>query len=312
MRNFLKLLFTFCVPACCFVLAIAIIDPFSYFQKASAPGVSDLKEKVALKVNPRLAKWIKFKKHPSEIIILGDSRSDQLKASYFEENLKEPVVNLSYGGGTLSEMIETFKEIVKIKRIKKVYIGISFNLYNARNSMNLVPEAIETSGSIPAYLSSKFCIRASMEYLKAITSNQSEIESPPFTKDEFWDYQLYSAAANFYRAYSYPQEYFNGLKSVSDYCFENNIKLIFVIPPTHIQLQKRIHDFQLTDQEKKFKSDLKQLGDVFDYDYPSELTNSKLNFVDPFHSIDSISRIVVNEITTGKIKYGRHYAKLEY
>ncbi len=308
MRDFLKPLLIFFIPISCFVVLLIIIDPFNYLIDETIIENSNLKERISLKVNSRLFKWIKYKHNPVESIILGDSRSDQLKEQYFEENLKEPIINLSYGGGTLPEIIETFNQISKINRIKKLYIGISFNLYNGKNSMNLVPEAVEISTSISSYLTSKYCVKSSIQYLQAMVLNKSEIETPPFTKDEFWDYQLYSAVSNFYRAYTYPGNYYNDLKKISDYCLENNVELIFIIPPTHTDLQKRIDDFNLAEQEKRFKSDIITLGDVFDFDYPNELTSNKSNFIDPFHSIDSISKIVVTEVTTGKTHFAKYYS----
>jgi len=305
MKPFIKAFLFFSAPLLLFLFLQAYIDPFQLIRKESDTVKYELKKKISMEINSRLYKLIEYNRDPSAVVILGDSRADQLKSVYFEELLDEHVQNLSFGGGTLPEVIQTFEEISKTKKIKQVYLGISFNLYNSKNSMNLVPEAIELKGSIISYLNSKYCIKATFQYSKALLLHENGIATIPFTKEEFWNYQLYSAASNFYRSYSYPDTYFEGLKKIADYCSLNKIKLIFFIPPTHVDLQNRIHDFKLDNEDKQFKEDIASLGDLYDFDYSTPLTVSRSNFKDPYHSIDSISKIVVREIVTGDLVHGR-------
>lgn len=306
MRTYIKSLLLFASPLVCFLFVLAYMDPFNFFREEHDAGSLKLKKEVSTSVNARLYKLIEYGRNPTEVVILGDSRTDQLKSEFWEGHLQKKVTNMSFGGGTLPEIISTFKEVAKSGKIKEVYIGVSFNLYNQNNSMNLVPEAVNIKESALSYLASKYCFKAALKYSKARITGDSKNNAPPFSREEFWDYQLFSSASNFYRAYTYPQLYYNELADISAYCKKNYIKIVFIIPPTHTDLQKRIDDFFLSEKEAAFKNDMSTLGEVYDFDTPNELTSRKENFIDPFHSTDSISQIVVAEILTGKT----HYAKV--
>lgn len=305
MYKFIKSILLFSSPIAIVALALLYIDPFGLnFSEGNAER-KELKKKASVEVNSRLYKLIDFSKANAEVVILGDSRSDQLKASYFEEALHKKTYNLSYGGGTLPEVIETLRWVIDQKKVKEIYMGINFNLYNEKNSMNLVPEALELQESTLSYLTSKYCFRAALLYGKARVTGDNITTEPPFSKEEFWEYQLNSSANNFYRAYSYPKKYFQDLKELTTLCSKNGIQVLFFIPPTHTDLQRKIAGFNLTQQAGQFKEDLRSIGKVYDFDYENEMTLNRNNFVDPFHAVDSISRIVVGEIVTGNLVNGR-------
>jgi len=52
--------------------------------------------------------------------------------------------------------------------------------------------------------------------------------------------------------------------------------------------------------EKKFKEDLKKLGDVYDFNYPNEITKERNNFSDPFHFRDEVAKTIVEELFKDK------------
>jgi len=305
MNTFIKRLLLFIVPLVCFLFALAYIDPFNFFREERDAVSLKYKKEVSTSTNARLYKLIEYERNPAEVVILGDSRTDQLKSEFWESHLQKKVTNMSFGGGTLPEIISAFHEVAKSGKIKEVYIGVSFNLYNQNNSMNLVPEAANLKESALSYLASKYCFKAALKYGKARITGDTKSSAPPFSREEFWEYQLFSSASNFYRTYTYPQLYYKELADIVDYCKKNDIKIVFIIPPTHTDLQKRIADFSLSEKEAVFKNDLRMLGEVYDFDTPNELTSRKENFIDPFHSTDSISQLVVAEVTTGKTRYAK-------
>ena len=86
------------------------------------------------------------------------------------------------------------------------------------------------------------------------------------------------------------------MKRISNYCEANNIKLILFIPPTHVDLQQKIKHYKLADMNRKFKSDLASIGDLYDFDYPNQYTRDPENFSDPFHFGIKIKNIVQEEL----------------
>lgn len=309
MNKFVKTVLIFSSPLGTLAFLLIYIDPFGLNFNEIDADRKTLKKKACIEVNARLYKLIDFNKTNADVVILGDSRSDQLKASYFEEILHKKTYNLSYGGGTLPEVIETLRWVITQRKIEQLFIGVNFNLYNEKNAMNLVPEAIELQQSPLSYLTSKYCLRATLLYCRAKLTGSDITTDPSLSKEEFWEYQLNSAASNFYRAYAYPKSYFKDLRELTALCTKNNIQVLFFIPPTHTDLQKRISDFNLTKQDQQFKKDLSTLGDVYDFDYENSLTSNRKNFLDPFHPIDSISKIVVREIASGELLFAKRYSK---
>jgi len=137
-----------------------------------------------------------------------------------------------------------------------------------------------------------------------IRKERIDLYRPPFAKEEFWKNQLISES-RFLGSYSYPTNYYNELKKISEYCKEKNIKLAFIISPTHIELQEKINEFNLVKEYNRFKQDIESLGDVYDYNYPNILTETKNNFRDPYHHTDSVARIIVKEIYTKEFLYAK-------
>jgi hypothetical protein len=269
---------------------------------------SNSRSTIAYKINYPLFKLVEFDAEPTNAVIFGDSRSNKLDPNYFSFLLNDKVTNLSFGGGTLPEIIDAFWQISQAAKLNHVFIGVNFNLFSSNNNLNRVAEAVKIKNSYLVYLTCRYTMKATYYICKSALSGKSiEIEQPPFSKEDFWNYQLEVAAANFYRSYNYPQEFVEELEKISEYCRKNSINLTFFIPPTHIDLQERIAHYDLIMEEIRFKKALRSLGDLCDFDYPNELTEDKSNFIDPFHCVDSIARLVVFDIVSGKETISKYY-----
>ena len=285
------------------------IDPYNLIQIEKNKKLSDIKSEISLPLNNRLYKLSNFSKNPTDVILLGDSRTYNINTNYFNNLTGKKSSNLAYGAGTLPEIIESFWYASKTHNLKEVYIGINFNIYNKQNSMNIVNESIGLIESPLSYVFSKYCLKSTFLIIKTLITSQktSNIEKPKFNKVDFWKYQLESSANNFYRVWHYPTEYIFKLSQIANYCKLKNIKLVFFTPPTHIDLQSKVIEFNLVLEELKFKSDLSKLGTYYDFDFPNEITENNNLFKDPFHPNDSVTKIVVNEILSGELKYAKKY-----
>lgn len=275
-----------------------MIDPYKVIKKENSPKLNELKSEISYKINYPLFKLQEFVNDPTDIIILGDSRANKLNSDLFERLTEENTLNLAYGGGTLPEIVETFWILTKTHKLKQVYIGINFELFNSLNGRSRVNEANRIRESLASYLTSKYSIKSTFLILKSLlTSKKIEIEKPPFNKEEFWRYQLNTTIPNFYKDYKYPIQFYTHLKEISDYCKQNTIDLIFFIPPTHTELQDKIRYFNLEKENEKFISDLRSLKTtLYDFNFANNLTRNKNNFTDPFHFNDSIAKIVTKII----------------
>ena len=297
MKKFFKQLFLFSIPIVIYITIIITIDPYNVFYTNDNARIKDLKLKTSYKLNYPLFKLQKFKNHPTSTILLGDSRIDKLKENSIEKLAKIKATNMGYGGGTMPEIINTFWHITEYHKLEKVIFGINFNLYNATFDSNRVDEALELKRSPLNYIFSRYNFKSSFYILKSlVTGKDVHIEKPKMNREEFWNFQLEHAAKGHYSRYVYPKDVYKELQKISDYCKEHEIELIIIIPPTHVDLQKRIEDFNLKEEERKFKNDLKKIAKVYDFDYPNEITRDRANFLDPYHFNDSIADVLIKAL----------------
>jgi hypothetical protein len=300
MKDFIQNIILFLIPILTITFIVIFIDPFNLIW-SNQVFRDDIKKEISLKINHPLYKLIQFKKNPTDVIILGDSRAAHLASKNFEDKLNLKTTNLGYGGGTLLEIIETFWFASDLANLKKVYIGISFNNYNRIINNNRVSNAKKLIDSKISYLFSKYTIKATYLILKSFMQEKIiNIEKPPFDKEGFWKYQLEVASSGFYRNYIYPTSEYEELKKIAKFSYENSIELIFFIPPTHIDLQNKIIDYSLQKENKKFKEDLSKIGMVFDYDLDNDMTTDKSNFIDPFHFNQYLGNIIIEDLVKGK------------
>jgi hypothetical protein len=305
MVKFILRLLIFSIPFLVLIALEIYIDPFNYFSEGKNKILLKKKEEIALKTNPYLYKLIEYDRNPCSTIILGDSRMDELNSSKFENIGKEKVSNLAIGGGTMQDAIKILNYISDKHDIKKIYWGVSLETYSGTRLRDRATPSIEIKKSFLLYLLNRYTFSSAMLICRSmITHEQIDLYKPPFSKEDFWQNQL-ELVSRYLANYSYPGNYFRDLKKIAGTCKEKDIKLVFVVCPTHVDLQKKIHEFNLDEQDKNFKIDMESLGDVYDFNYPNVITNDKNNFNDPFHFNDSISRIIIQEISTQKIQYSK-------
>lgn len=303
---FIKKALIFISPFIILVAMEVIIDPFNYFFTEKNKTLAELKNNLARKKNTYLYRLIEYERNPTKVIVLGDSRAQRLMPEFFEEVDGEKVVNLAAGAGSLQDVINIFWDLSSRNKLDKVYIGISIEAYSGTLLKDRVSAAIEVKNSVPLYLMNKFTIENTLLILKAQVFNQAvEKQDVPFSREEFWQYEL-KQEDRFLRNYSYPKNYYNDLKKISDYCVQNNIKLIFIISPAHIELQNKINEYKLNKEYEKFLTDIKSFGDLYDFNWPNVITENKANFLDPLHSIDSVSRIMTREMILNKPKFAKY------
>lgn len=305
MGKFFKKTTLFSIPFLIFIIGIVAIDPYNYFNYSRI--ISDeVKKSTSQKLQYCLWKMIDFKRQPCPNILLGDSRPYAIKTGKIYEIAGQPWFNFAYGGGSLPEIIKTFWYAVKIADLKNVYIGLNFNLYNSFNCLDRVTEAKNIIHNPFLYFCNTLVVKASYYCLvEQLLHKDAGIGKPAMEKEAFWRVQLGITTNNFYGRYQYPTRYFQELEKIAEYCSKNKINLIFIIFPTHIDLQKRVADYNLSQQEKQFKDNLAKLGIVYDFDYPNEITLKKYNFTDPYHCNSDISDQIVEEIWGKKVQYAR-------
>lgn len=300
MGKLYKSLLIFSIPVLLWIIALLIVDPFGYFNNDVIK--SKQKDYIAYNQNFILYDFIKYKKKPTPYILLGDSKIANLDTSKINQLTKKDFFNLGYGYGSLEEMIKTFWYLKEDYPLKEVYVGINFPSYSATSNRDRVTEAIDLSESKLSYLLSSYNNTATALYFKSLvgstdSSNEVGFLKPTVTKEEFWSQMLVNGD-KFYKSYIYPTEYKKELQKIATYCGEKGIRLVFIIPPTHTDLQEKVQKFKLDSLNSLFKKELTLFGEVYDFDYPNPLTSDKNNFNDPFHTNDSVCTLLIQDVFT--------------
>jgi hypothetical protein len=310
MQKFIKRILVFSLPFIVWLVVVVLIDPFNYFKYSLNVIDNNLKKESAFKLNRPLFQLLAYENHPTSSILLGDSRANSLKCEILKKYSRQDFANLAYGGGSLQEVINTFWLISKKNILKDVYIGINFTNYNKYSNRDRVTEVKAIMKNFFSYAFSPYTFNSIYTILKSvITGNEIKIGVPELSKEKFWLYQLNVSAKQHYNIYEYPSNYFHDLQEISKNCNNRGIHLVLFIPPTHTDLQNKVKEYNLQNNETKFKDDLKKIGDVYDFDYPSDITGNKNNFRDPYHCTDSIGEIVVKELFSNKPSKNARFTK---
>lgn len=108
--------------------------------------------------------------------------------------------------------------------------------------------------------------------------------------------QVRKNAKSDWRSFNFSETYWKKIVEISDWCKSNNVNLIFVIPPTIIEMQNRIVEFGFGELNHNFRLRLAKLGPVVDFDFDNSLTRNLKLFTDAYHSNYKAAKLIVGEI----------------
>lgn len=298
MRRFLGRLLLFCVPLGVYMLALYLIDPFSFLN---APPVVPMATKVAVanQLNPAMWKMIQFRRNPRPNILIGDSRMGLMHADEVSRVAGSEYFNFSYGGGSLREMIDTFWFAQRQMPLRNVYIGLNLNVYNDYDYTQRTRTYLTIEGNPAIYFVNRTVVEAAFYSLYAATHSSFRLGVPPMSREDFWLQQLGPVTASFYRNYVYPDRSRRDLQGIAEFCQSHDIRLTFIIFPTSVELQNRVHDFHLESANAQFRHDLALMATTYDFDYPNEVTEQKSNYLDPYHFNGEVAARLAQEIWGG-------------
>ena len=108
--------------------------------------------------------------------------------------------------------------------------------------------------------------------------------------------QVVRNGAGDWRNFEFSEKLWNYLEEISTWSRQNEIKLILIVPPTIMELQNRINDFQLGKFNHIVRMRLAKLGTLVDFDYVNQLTRQPKYFNDAYHFKSTIAQKIIGEI----------------
>ncbi|MEN8202654.1 MAG: hypothetical protein ABFS28_08670 [Bacteroidota bacterium] len=302
MNRFIKNTLLLAFPFGLYLIIIVLMDPFNYLNMSMLVDESH-KENVAQNVEQHLYRMIQFENTPRQNVSLGDSRANNLYIALDHDRW----ANLSYGGASLKETIETFWWSAEKFKLDTVLIAVNFNNYNKYNKRFWVEETLKIKKNLFSYAFSKHTFMATVLILKGmLTKREVSINKVTLDREEFWKAQITSVPRKFFTKYAYPENYYKDLKRISEHCVENSIKLILWIPPTVVDFQSELEKYALGDEEEIFRADMRSIGEVYDFNYLNEITENRDCFRDPLHVKNATAALISNEILGNKPVVARY------
>ncbi|MBL4800643.1 MAG: hypothetical protein JKY45_02045 [Emcibacter sp.] len=109
--------------------------------------------------------------------------------------------------------------------------------------------------------------------------------------------QIVNNAKSDWRSFHFSETFWSYLVEISDWCNARDIKLVFVIPPTIVEMQNRLVEFGHGTLNHEFREGLAELGEVVDFDFDNPVTRDLGRFKDAYHFNSKTSKLIVGEIT---------------
>lgn len=289
MKKFLLKLFWISLPFLLITLATIIINPYNYPYWMEIEVVRNFREQRNFDKDSRLSVAVAALDIDRKTVFVGDSRTNQLFDSSRPDSLPD-VFNLAVGGSCFNEIVDLAWHVLeKNSDLNNLYIGLNFNHYGIKNKLPLMSQAIQSCSSLPKFVLNKHNYIGSFRVLTSFDSqfikqNEKNTKDIFNNEDEFWEYQIESAARNFYETMKPNPKFKYELDSLVQFCNQNKIKITLFSPPTHIELQNQVQRWGKSSLKHDYLDILSNLSAPYiNLDQDNDFTRTKSNFKDPFH-----------------------------
>jgi len=296
-------LILFFLPFIFISLIIFIVDPYNLFYVSHIFSDS-AKFKCVNRSNsssPRgniLWKTVDFRRNPTPIIILGDSRMADVNPECFGKKLGSKVTNLAVPAGNNQTIIDLFWMAAGTTDLKTVYIQTNFNRYNAVFNFDLYgPVKQLTDKPFYYFLKWNYIQDAFSVMYYSFFRDEKYVSQSYKYRDDNWqatDQLIRNELSGF--DYVYPTKINADLQRIVGYCREKHISLHFVIAPDFYETHSYIKIFRLEKEYQRFKKDIYTLGPTVDLDNGIPFSFNKNNYLDHYHIKPQMADTLVSMI----------------
>lgn len=282
-----------------YAICFFVYEPINYL---------DLKKETVLTYDP-VWKMKHFLKNPQPYIILGNSQVAHLNTDSLKYYSGKQFENIAFGGASLKESIDQFWWATECCYLKEVWIAVSFYTLNKYYNLDRVERLRQLVQSPFAYMTDSYYISLMCEYMIKTRDGGAEqvsntIKSGEKYRDDLVYYAKEVIAKEGCGRYKYDERAVSELKKIGKYCSENNVKLVFIIPP----MQESIFDLVIdpmgfASTVERVREDLSQIAIVYDFEFVNDFTRNQNNFQDGFHLVESEpSSVYLKALVEGKPK----------
>lgn len=286
-----------------------VVDPFKMNERRDLGLPKDI---VSFLANSQLLRVSEFKKHPCPNIISGDSRANSFARDTASNISGEPFFNISFPGGTFSETMDAVDFAMETTEMKSIILVISFDFFGNIEKRDSVKQALYLSSNPVAHYTSMFVTKTSIRnIIHAIKKTDLKtINVPKENREDFWEFMINQKVKSIFGKVAYREENAERLRELKRRCDEKGIRLVVIIPPSHVEFQNVIPYFNLTSDYEKFKATMADITETVDYDYVNEWTTNKSLYGDPIHFKPEVRAEIFREVWTRNYRIGRRLDKV--
>lgn len=296
MKKFLFRLTALALPFLLYFGLFIVFDPADYFGVNGAPTAG----------NSVVTRVKRFVQNPQNAIILGDSRMAHFDMALVEQITGRPWSNLAFGGASMNESVDLFwLALEQNPEIDTVVFEASFYTLRQGDTRNRTDAILTAVNNPVAYL---FNFNYNVDMLQNIVENVKHWIDPSYVIGEATDTGHWTDAdyvdehgdplpyrrnlidyAGTIRSvcdgYAIDQENLSAVVEIADYCKQNGIRLVFVMPPVDGAIQEYVFDgLDLWDELETIRTALEATGAcVLDFEYQPAARFSEVQFYDGFH-----------------------------
>ena len=207
------------------------LDPYNFNKTTNL--YKDI-NKEAYRFNERLFKLKKFQNNLSENILIGNSVIDDIKVFNFK---KVNISNISYGGGSVEEIYQTFEFVTQNYEIKNIILGVSLSDYDEGSINENLNQTIKILNNKFLYYFNLDIFTISLKIiLNKFKNKKNEIILDKINYNENIWKNIYNYQKNLYKTFKISDIKLGYLKKIINISKEKNINLIIILVPMHIEI----------------------------------------------------------------------------
>lgn len=247
---------------------------------------------------------IHFTREPCENILIGDSQCREIKESDLQKFSGKRWFNFSVPGASYETMFYNFWTATKYSKLKEVYFNVSFMNFNANREYSITYFAEDYLDKPYLYFTKKETFFDSFVNLLYVITKDEDMITKPYVAMRVEDNNALAPSKLdiFFKNYEYPEDIYFELKRISDYCNQNQIKLVFLIMPSYQGVREYLQQKDLLPMYNRFKEDVNSLAYTIDFDRPGSISSDRSAFYDYFHIKEPVLEKLTEEIWGNKKK----------
>lgn len=317
-KCFVKLFIVTSVSLSSFIcILLCLIDPLGIFNIVTIKGFNHYKGIVQEKYMD-VWKPYEIKEKKPDIIFIGSSRVYlAIDARSYRSNYT--IYNAGFSGLSIKDMDAYVDMICKMKKPKKIYIGLDlfqfgdsdfsssrpgFSLYRLNNvaakDNTIFLYKMHDSLSIDF----KNIVNVIDNSLKNVNRQSNFINgycNTSFNINEKGYYSTINSYNNKYKKWKYSKNSMTCLKEILKKANKNGIEVIIYFNPVSIELMSLMRIYEIDDDLEKIKRDVTSIcGVVYDFNFTNEDVINKKYFIDASHVNKLFGDFIIEDLQNNK------------